>query len=362
MRVVLAPDSFGGTATAREAAEALAAGWRAVRPHDELVLLPLSDGGPGFLDVLPGTPVTALVEDPLARPVLATFLLDGSTAYVESAEAAGLHLLAPDERDPGRTTTFGVGQLVVAAREAGASRVVVGLGGSATNDGGAGLLAALGLARQDADGRRLEPGGLALARAARLVGQPREVGLVAATDVVDPLLGPTGASRSYGPQKGASPELVEQLEAALAHWADVVEQHLGVRVRDRPGAGAAGGLGFALLALGAERVAGAAVVAEAVGLADAVAGADLVVTGEGRLDATSLRGKVVSAVAAEAGRRGVPCVAVAGDVLLGRREAGAAGLAETVALTDLVGREQALADATAALRTCGGGLARAWGV
>jgi glycerate kinase len=362
VRVVLAPDCFGGTASAAEAARALADGWRAVRPQDELVELPLSDGGPGFVDVLPGRAVTALVEDPLARPVLATFRLDGGTAYVESAQAAGLHLLAPDERDPTVTTTYGVGQLVVAAIEAGARRVVVGLGGSATNDGGAGLLAALGVVRVDLEGGRLEPGGLALARADRLIGEPRPVELVAATDVVDPLLGETGASRAYGPQKGATPAQVEQLEAALARWADVVEEHLRVRARDLPGAGAAGGLGFALLALGAERVAGATVVAEAVGLGAAVAGADLVVTGEGRLDGSSLRGKVVSAVAAEAARHGVPCVVVAGEVALGRREAGAAGLTETVSLVELVGRPEALAHATAALRTAGEGLARAWGV
>jgi len=366
VRVVLAPDCFGGTASAREAAQALATGWRDARPGDDLVLLPLSDGGPGFLDVLPGTPVTVLVEDPLARPVLATFLLDstsgGRVAYVESAQAAGLHLLDPGERDPGVTTSYGVGQLVLAAVEAGARRVVVGLGGTATNDGGAGFLAALGLAGQDADGRGLDPGGLALARAARLVGERRQVQLVAATDVVDPLLGDTGASRAYGPQKGAGPAQVEQLEGALAHWADLVEDHLGVRVRDLPGAGAAGGLGFALLALGTSRVAGAEVAARAVRLGDAVDRADLVVTGEGRLDASSLRGKVVSAVAAIAAGHGVPCVVVAGEVLLGRREAGAAGLAEALSLVDVVGRERALRETASALRTCGERLGREWGV
>ncbi len=362
MRVVLAPDCFGGTATAGAVAEALGEGWHSARPRDELVLLPLSDGGPGFVDVLPGTPVTALVEDPLARPVLARFHLDGTTAYVESAEAAGLHLLEPDERDPGVTTTYGVGQLVAAALGAGATRVVVGLGGSATNDGGAGFLAALGLARQDQHGQRLPPGGLALRHAARLVGEVPDVELVAATDVTDPLLGETGASRVYGPQKGASPELVEQLEAGLTRWADLLEAHRGVQVRALPGAGAAGGLGFALLALGARRVSGARLVADAVGLEAAVEGADLVITGEGRLDASSSRGKVVSEVSAVAARHGVACVAVAGEVLLGRREARGAGLAETVSLVDLVGRNRALDEATSALRECGAHLARGWAV
>lgn len=361
VRVLLAPDSFGGTLTAAEAAEALARGWRVARPDDDLVLQPLSDGGPGFLDALPGTRVTALVEDPLARPTLATYLLDGTTAYVEAAQAAGLHLLEPEERDPGVTTSYGVGQLVAAAVEAGATRVVVGLGGTATNDGGAGLLAALGLGREDAQGGRLEPGGLALARAARLVGVPTEVELVAATDVDNPLLGPHGATAVFGPQKGASPEQVAHLEAALAHWADVVEAHLGVRVRDAPGAGAAGGLGFALLALGATRVSGLDVVARAVGLDELVAGTDLVVTGEGRLDGQSTRGKVVAGVARLAQEHAVPCVAVAGEVLLGRREAGAAGLADTYALVDHA-PERARTDAAAVVSEVAQEVARRWSV
>jgi glycerate kinase len=337
VRVVLAPDCFGGTLGAAEAAQALADGWREVRPGDELVLVPLSDGGPGFLDALPGTRVTALVADPLGRPALAAFLLDGTTAYVESAQAAGLHLLDPAERDPGVTSTYGVGQLVTAAVDAGATRVVVGLGGSATNDGGAGFVEAVG-------------------------EHPRAVELVAATDVDNPLLGPQGATAVFAPQKGATADQLPALEARLAQWADVLEERLGVRARDLPGAGAAGGLGFALLALGARRVAGVDVVAEAVGLDAAVAAADLVVTGEGRLDGSSLRGKVVSGVAARALAHGVPCVAVAGEVLLGRREAAAGGLAQTVSLVERVGRERALADAAGSLRVCAADLARSWGV
>ena len=323
--------------------------------------VPLSDGGPGFLDALPGTRITVPVEDPLARPTLATFALDGTTAYVESAQAAGLHLLDPADRDPGVTTTYGVGQLVRAAVDAGARRVVLGVGGTATNDGGAGLLAALGVGREDEAGQRLEPGGLALARAARLVGRPLEVELVAATDVDNPLLGDRGASRVFGPQKGATPEQVEALDRALAHWADLVEQHLGTVARDLPGAGAAGGLGFALLALGARRVSGFDVVDEAVGLSAQVAAADLVVTGEGRLDGSSTRGKVVSGVATLALEHGVPCVAVAGEVLLGRREAAAVGLAETYALVDHApGR--ALTEAAAVMSEVAEQVARAWSV
>ena len=361
MRVLLAPDCFSGTLTAVEATEALAQGWLSARPDDDLVLQPLSDGGPGFLDALPGTRLTALVEDPLARPTLGTFALDGTTAYVESAQAAGLHLLERADRDPGVTTTYGVGQLVRAAVAAGARRVVVGLGGTATNDGGAGFLAALGVAREDEGGGRLEPGGLALARATRLVGKPLGVELVAATDVDNPLLGERGASRVFGPQKGATAEQVGALDAALAHWADLAEQHLGIVVRDLPGAGAGGGLGFALLALGATRVSGFDVVDDAVGLSAQVAAADVVVTGEGRLDGSSTRGKVVSGVARLALEHGVPCVAVAGEVLLGRREAAAAGLAETYALLDHA-PDRALTEAAAVVSEVAEQVARAWSV
>jgi len=381
VRVVVAPDCFTGTLTAAEAASAMAAGWRRVRADDEVVVVPLSDGGPGFLDALPGTTVTTLVEDPLGRPSLASFVLDGTTAYVESAQAAGLHLLDPSDRDPRVTSTYGVGQLVLAASEAGAERVVVGLGGSATNDGGAGLLAALGLRAEDASGRDLPPGGLALGQAVRLTGTPlvgagdgsarrrsvttpdtsQEVALVVATDVDSPLTGPQGASRVFGPQKGATAEQVEALDASLERWADLVEAHLRVRVRELPGAGAAGGLGFALLALGASRVRGFDVVAAATGLSDLVATADLVLTGEGSLDGPSVQGKVVGSVASLAQEHGVPCVAIAGRVLLGRREAGAAGLAETWSLVDHAG-ERALAEAAAVVSEVAERVARAWGV
>jgi glycerate kinase len=215
--------------------------------------------------------------------------------------------------------------------------------------------------REDAQGGRLAPGGLALAGAATLVGRPTQVELVAATDVDNPLLGPDGATAVFGPQKGATPEQVGQLEAALARWADLVEGHLGVRVRDAPGAGAAGGAGFALLALGASRVRGLDVVADAVGLDGLVAGVDLVVTGEGRLDGQSTRGKVVAGVAARALEHGVPCVAVAGEVLLGRREAGAAGLAETYALVDHA-PDRARTDAADVVSEVAKEVARRWSV
>lgn len=378
--MLLAPDDFGGTLPAVDVARALLAGWAATHPGDELVVLPLSDGGPGFGSCLiSGGAAEVLdvpeVEDPLARPVAASVVLRGDTAYVESAQACGLHLLTAAERNAGTTTTYGVGQLVRAAVGHGAQRVVVGLGGSATNDGGAGMLSALGLVGVDAAGRRLAPGGLALADVASFAHQPPCAGqhgqrllgpggavveLVAATDVDAPLLGPAGASVVFGPQKGAGPAQVQALDAALARWAEVLEEYLGVRVRDLPGAGAAGGLGFALLALGAVRIPGLDVVAEAVGLDAAVAAADLVVTGEGSFDGSSLRGKVVSGVAARARRAGVPCVVVAGQVAVGIQEAAAAGVDASYSLAEAVGLEQAMADPRGALGTMAARVARDW--
>ena len=365
----MAPDGFGGTLTAVEAAEAVAAGWRAAAPGDRLDVVPLSDGGPGFVAVLHAalrgsTLLSVEVEDPLARPVGATVLLDGTTAYVESAQACGLHLLAPDERDPTVTTTYGVGQLISAALDAGARRIVVGLGGSATNDGGAGMLAALGLQRLDAAGQRLAPGGVALRELARLEGdldpRLREVELVAATDVDAPLLGLYGASAVFGPQKGASREAVALLDGALTRWADALEPHLGVAVRDLPGAGAAGGLGAALLALGAVREPGIAMVQQLVRLAVRAAKADLVVTGEGTFDATSLRGKVVSGVASVAADNGLPCLVLAGQVTVGRREVAAAGIDATYAVADAVGVEASMAAPAEELAALAERVAREW--
>lgn len=369
MRVLVATDGFGGTLSAVQAADAVADGWRRTSPADDVVPVPLSDGGPGLVEVLARVRPTAelrrvVVEDPLGRPVPAHWLLDGSTAWIESAAACGLHLLSRAERDPRRTTTYGVGQLVLAALDAGASRLVVGLGGSATNDGGAGLLTALGLDRLDAGRRPLDPGGAALARCALLSGRPDprlgDVELVAGTDVDAPLLGLRGASAVFGPQKGASREDVLELDAALTRWADVLEAHLHVAVRDRPGAGAAGGLGAALLALGGRRESGLSMVSDAVRLDDQVAGADLVVTGEGTFDATSLTGKVVGGVAALAAAHAVPCLVLAGQVKLGRREAAAAGVDAAYAVADEVGLDAALGRPAPELAALATRVARQW--
>jgi glycerate kinase len=282
--------------------------------------------------------------DPLGRPVPGTVLIvgdtaTGRTAYLESAQACGLHLLAAAERDPRVTTSYGLGSLVAAAVESGAQDIVIGLGGSGTNDGGAGLLAALGAAPLDGAGYALPYGGAALLACEGLGGVPRlrDARLIAASDVDNPLLGPYGASSVFGPQKGATDEVVRLLDAALERYASVLERDLPAcppGLATLPGAGAAGGLGAAILACGGRRVSGFGLVRRLTGLDAALDGADLVVTGEGRFDDQSLRGKVVSGVAQAARERGVRCVIVAGQVVA---DASALGVIDVVSLADVAG-------------------------
>lgn len=328
MKVVIAPDSFGGTLTAVEAGEAAADGWRRARPQDHVVVVPMADGGEGLLAVVAHASPQARwrnaeVADARARAVQARWLEvddDGdAVAVVESAAAIGLAALDPEERDPLTATPYGAGMLLRAAVESGADRLLVGLGGSATVDGGAGALTALGYRLLRRDGNGLKVGAahlrdLASVRPAAPWGVPVDV----AVDVRSPLLGARGAARVFGPQKGASPEDVEVLEAGLAHLADVAERDLpGGPWRDLPGAGAAGGLGFALAASGARLVDGAAAVADLVGLAEALDDADVVVTGEGRLDAQTAAGKVAEHVRRRAEAVGATTVAIAGVVAEG---------------------------------------------
>ncbi|MCD0443889.1 glycerate kinase [Glycomyces sp. A-F 0318] len=320
MRILIAPDKFAGTMSAAEAADAISDGWRRARPGDTAVTLPLADGGPGFIDVLdralPGaTRRTVDVLDPLGRPVEADYLREGDTAYVESAAACGLHLLDPAERDPLRATSYGLGLLLSHAIEDGARRLVVGLGGSATNDAGAGMLTALGCVFRDAAGEPLPYGGAGLALAHSVEWHPRTRGVefVAASDVDSPLLGPQGATHVFGPQKGADPRRVALLEQALGHFAEVVEEQVAMPgAASEPGAGAAGGLGFALFLLGGRRESGARLTCDAVGLDAEIAAADLVVSGEGSFDSQSLRGKLAAEVASGAAAHGTPCLVMAG--------------------------------------------------
>ncbi len=368
MRVLIAPDCFGGTLTAVEATEAVTRGWSRAAPADELLPRPLADGGPGFVAVLHtalgGTVHTAQVTGPVGEPIAARWLEHDGIGYVESAQACGLHLVPADRRDAGTATSRGVGELLVAVREVGLHTVVVGLGGSASSDGGAGALAALGAVAVDTEGRPLPDGGAALIRCARLAGRTELDGLtlVAAADVTNPLLGPHGAAEVFGQQKGAERWQVRELETALTRWADVLERASGRAVRELPAAGAAGGLGAALLALGAERVSGAELVAGHTGLDHALDAAELVVTGEGSFDWQSLRGKLITTVARGAARRGVPCVVLAGQVSVGRREAAAVGVDAAYAAAELAGSvAAALADPAGTLEAVAEHAARQWG-
>lgn len=322
MRVLIAPDGFKGTLTARQAATAIAEGWAAARPGDVLTLLPLADGGDGLCDVLAdgdSTWIASEVVGPLGRPVEAAALLrsDG-TAVLESAAACGLHLVPEAERSPMWTTTFGVGQLLRAVVDVGATQVLVGLGGSATVDAGLGALTGLGYRLRVADGSGLKVGGGEVHRLDRIErGWAPDLGAIEIELLADVTTTLADAARVFGPQKGASDAQVQQLTAALHHAADVVERDLcdGERLRDQAGTGAAGGLGFALAAaLGARFVPGAERVAGLVGLPAALGRADLVVTGEGQLDATSLAGKVVGHVRSAAAQLELPVVVVAGRV------------------------------------------------
>lgn len=362
MRVVVAPDKFAGTLTAVEAAQAITTGWRRQAPRDEVLEIPLADGGPGFVDVMHaahgGQLHAVTVSGPLGDPVPATLLITEGTAYIESAQACGLDLVEPDFRDPERATTYGVGELVVAALDAGVTKVVVGLGGSGTNDGGAGLLAALG-ATSDPE-TALTGGPQSLSRLESLdLGPARErlagVELIAATDVDNPLLGLRGATNVYGPQKGLAKDRLYPVDGALTTYAHLT----GREFADRDGAGAAGGLGYALYLLGASRISGFDLVAEAVGLTAAIRGADLVVTGEGRLDAQSLYGKVIAGVAATAAAIR-PCIVIAGEVLVGSRELRANGIDSAYSLVEMLGEEAAIERPAESLATAAERVARTW--
>ncbi len=325
MRVLVAPQEFKGSLASVEAADCIAEGVRRALPDAEIDPAPLADGGPGTVDALvraaDGRFSTARVEGPLGAPVDARWgrIGDGRAAVIEMAAAAGLSLLREGELDPRRASTFGVGQLIWHALEAGVERILIGVGGSATNDGGAGMAAALGARLLDDAGAPLAPGGAPLARLSRIDAAGLDPRIAAARiqvlcDVRNPLLGPDGASAVYGPQKGADPACIAELDAALANYAGVVERDLGVRIAGLAGGGAAGGLAAGLAAVcGAELVGGFDAVAAAIDLAERIAQADLVITGEGRLDFQSAWGKATAGVAALAGQSGTPCLAVVGS-------------------------------------------------
>ncbi|MGI9017818.1 MAG: glycerate kinase [Euzebya sp.] len=326
MRVLISPDKFAGTMTAVQAAEAIAQGWRTVRPDDDLVITPLADGGEGTIDVIALASQDAVrhtVEVADARGIAtdATWLLlaDG-TAVVEVAQACGLSPLTPEHRDPLRTTTYGVGQILRTVLATDPSSVIVGLGGSATVDGGAGMVSALGghgLRRADGNGVKIGGRWVAEVVTVRRLAHTSVPPVIIAHDVTNPLLGADGAAQVFAPQKGADHDGVAELERAMAQWADTVERDLpGGPWRDRPGAGAAGGLGFALMAfLGASTKGGAGIVADLVGFDPS--GAGVVITGEGSLDAQTLNGKAPEEARRRAALAGARTVVLAGQISQG---------------------------------------------
>jgi glycerate 2-kinase len=329
--ILIAPTAFKGTISARAAAEAMAAGAREAVPGAEVRVLPLSDGGNGLLDALlaarGGRFREARVTGPTGESVVARFLDQGVDAVVETAEACGLHLVPPGRRDPMAATTAGVGELLRAAAGSdgaacgaalAADRLVVGLGGSATVDAGAGMAAALGWRLLDDRGEPIPPGGAGLLRLHTLHAPdlpPRLPPVITLADVTNPLVGPDGAARVYGPQKGAGPEEVERLDEALSRWADIVARDLGRRVADLPGAGAAGGLGAAFAAyFDAPPWSGAEWLLDAAGFDHLLEAADLVITGEGAWDVQSSMGKITGEVVARAREAGVPVLLLAGAI------------------------------------------------
>ncbi|OFA03693.1 glycerate kinase [Duganella sp. HH101] len=364
MKIVIAPDSFKESLTAMAVANEIEAGFREFYPDAEYVKLPVADGGEGtvqaMIDASGGRRVNLSVSGPLGEPVDAFYGLmgDGATAVIEMAAASGLELVPTALRDPLRTSSYGTGQLIRNALDAGARRFVLGVGGSATNDGGAGMVQALGGRLLDADGVELPPGGGALDRLqgidlSGLDGRIKDCVFDIACDVSNPLVGPQGASHIFGPQKGATPAMVEQLDANLRHYAGVIERELGQQVANVPGAGAGGGIGAAMLVfLGGSLRPGSEIVTAAVGLDAAVADADLVITGEGRIDSQTIHGKTPVGVARVAQRHGKPVIAIAGCLAPGAAVVHGHGIA---AVFSAVSRpctvEQALAEAAQNVRS-----------
>jgi glycerate kinase len=324
MKIIIAPDSYKESISALEVASEIEAGFREVFPDAVYVKLPIADGGEGTVaamaDATGGALIEVVVTDPMGKPVVASFCLtrDGTTAIIEMAAASGLALVPPHLRNPLMATSYGTGELIRAALDRGARHLIIGIGGSATNDGGAGMIQALGGKLQDRSGREIGLGGGSLAELGSIDSggiDPRlqECRIEAACDVDNPLTGLKGASSVFGPQKGATSEMVASLEANLTHYAGIIHRDLGKQVDQIPGAGAAGGMGAALLAfLGARLRPGIEIVMEAVGLEAHLRDADLVITGEGRIDSQTIRGKTPIGVARMAKRHGKPVIGIAG--------------------------------------------------
>ena len=362
MKIVIAPDSFKESLSALQVAQAIEAGFREIFPDAEYCKLPMADGGEGtvqaLLDSSGGQWRRATVRGPLGVPTEADYgLTTQYLAVIEMAAASGLALVAPAERNPLLTSSYGTGELISAALNAGARRFLLGIGGSATNDGGAGMLQALGVRLLDVNGADLAPGGGALAQLARidaaaLDARIRDCVFDVACDVDNPLTGAQGASAIFGPQKGATPAMVEQLDRNLRHFAALIERDIGIAVDTVPGAGAAGGMGAALLAfMQGQLRSGSEIVAEAIGLDAALSNADLAITGEGRIDSQTIQGKTPIGVARIAERHGCPVIAIAGCLAADSGVVHQHGLLATLAaVSRACSLEEALAEAEHNLR------------
>ncbi|MCT4703115.1 glycerate 2-kinase [Enterobacteriaceae bacterium H20N1] len=326
MKIVIAPDSYKESLSALDVAQAIEKGFREIFPDALYISVPVADGGEGTVDAMigatQGSKMATTVTGPLGEPVTACWGMsgDGKTAFIEMAEASGLALVPSEKRNPLVTTSHGTGELILCALDNGARNIIIGIGGSATNDGGAGMMQALGARLADANGKEVSPGGGSLLslNSIDISGLDKRLEscvINVACDVTNPLIGDNGASRIFGPQKGASEAMIVELDRNLAHFADVIKKHLRIDVRNAPGAGAAGGMGAALMAfLGANLRSGVEIVTEALNLEEHIHDCSLVVTGEGRMDSQSIRGKVPIGVAAVAKKYRKPVIGIAGSL------------------------------------------------
>ena len=361
MKIIIASDSYKGSNTSMRVAELIEEGARAVFPKAEYIKIPIADGGEGTVEALmnglKGKIERVKARDALGRPINSFYGVLGDKAVLEMAAASGLPLLAQGERNPLIASTFGTGQILLAALNAGHKNITIGIGGSATNDGGAGMARALGYRFLDAEDRELPEGGAALAELARLDDSKvspllREAKINVVCDVDNPLLGPDGASATYGPQKGADAAAVERLDAALTKFADEIERWKGLELRSKPGAGAAGGLGFGLMAFcDAQMESGIDCILNLVDFEDQLEGAHLVITGEGRIDGQSIRGKVPVGVAMRARNCGVPALAIVGDIGANAEEVFKYGIDSIMSTMDRVmGMDEVMARSSETLR------------
>lgn len=345
MRVLIASDSFKGSLNSQKVGEAVAEGIRKVFPGSEVRIVPMADGGEGTVEALvkacSGKIFSTIVSSPIGESVEAVIgMLPDNTAVIEMASASGLTLVPPDKRNPLITSTRGTGELIKFALDLGARRILIGIGGSATNDGGAGMAQALGARLLDKQGKELEPGGASLIELAGIDtggmdARLKDVEIIVMCDVDNPLCGTKGASAVYGPQKGATPEMVEYLDKCLVHYAEIIKEYLGKDIKDVPGAGAAGGLGAGLLAFtNAVLKPGTEAILEAIQFDALLTEAELVVTGEGRIDYQSAHGKVPKGVAVRAQRQGKPVIAIVGSIGQGAAQLYNYGISSIVPIVD----------------------------